>query len=62
MGKVVFHVPLFGYVSNFVRTPLAFVLCVGIPAAVFIVGVLISKDCLQSPGAREEGKGAGKRG
>ena len=38
VGRVIFHIPLFGYVASFVRTPLGFILCLVIPAAIFIGG------------------------
>jgi signal peptidase len=37
VGKVCFHVPYFGYLSQFVKTPLGFILLLCVPAVIAIV-------------------------
>ena len=36
LGKVLFHVPYFGFVLDFARQPLGFALIIGVPAAIII--------------------------
>lgn len=36
-GKVIFNVPLLGYIANFVKTPLGFILMLGLPGMIIIV-------------------------
>lgn len=38
VGKVRFYIPLLGYISNFVKTPLGFILMLGMPGLI-IIGV-----------------------
>jgi len=38
VGKVVFYLPYFGYVTKFVRTPFGLLFCLGIPAVAIISG------------------------
>jgi signal peptidase len=37
VGKVCFHLPYFGHVNQFVKTPLGFILTLGIPGIVIIL-------------------------
>jgi len=39
-GKVRFHIPLLGYMTHFVKTPLGFILMLGIPGLI-VIGVQI---------------------
>ena len=36
VGKVRFHIPLLGYVANFIRSPLGFILLLGVPGLIII--------------------------
>jgi signal peptidase len=36
-GKVIFDVPLLGYIADFVKTPLGFILMLGLPGLIIIV-------------------------
>jgi signal peptidase len=37
VGKVIFHVPYFGYLAAFIKTPLGLILTIAIPATAIIV-------------------------
>jgi signal peptidase len=37
VGKVIFHVPYFGYLAAFIKTPLGFILTIAIPATAIII-------------------------
>jgi len=37
VGKVCFHIPYFGYVSQFVKTPLGLLLTLGLPGLIIVV-------------------------
>lgn len=38
LGRVMFHLPLLGYVVRFARTPVGFLLIVGLPALLVVIG------------------------
>jgi len=36
VGQVKFHIPLLGYIANFVKTPLGFILSLGVPGLILV--------------------------